>query len=483
MKRIHVLEREMKNPSADMDAYVFDKILGSMMGLTLGDALGAHVEFRPHAYLDTHPVEDLEGGGTWGLEKGQFTDDTSMALCLAASLIDRRDFIPYDQLVRYKWWYQYGYMSSTGKCFDIGAATKQSIIQFEKNQKDYASKTSIPIDYMDFLSDPGCLKEFNVYCSEDGVAGNGALMRLAPVPLFFYRNPKKAVEYAGISGKITHGDEKAYDACRFYAALIVGALQNKSKDDLLKETFYTDYKTWFGDKDLHPDIQKIADGSYKKERGYEDGIRGKGYIVSSLEAALWAFWSDEGSFKKGVLKAINLGDDTDTTAAIYGQLAGAFYGFKGLPEEWVKYIYGRKFIKCLSKWIVYEGENWSQSHTCDDNETEATDVLPEEIPNKSRFRRYTVHTIVHEVSPTSHQPTAPKSHRRSSTDLSDNKPLQAATLDKTSMPKTDRRSSTDLSNNKLREETPKPAPPDNQPPGNRGRRQTHHYLFDAFSKS
>ncbi|CAF0976851.1 unnamed protein product [Rotaria sp. Silwood1] len=442
-----------------------------------------------------------------------------MALCLATSLIARRGFVAYDQLVRYKWWHQYGYMSSTGKCFDIGAATKQSIIQFEKNQKEFAKKTSIPIDYMDFLSDPDCLHKFNINCSEDGVAGNGALMRLAPVPLFFYRNPKKAVEYAGISGKITHGDDKAYDACRFYAALIIGALKNISKDDLLKETFYTDHKTWFGEKDLHPDIRKIADGSYRKKRGYDDGIRGKGYIVSALEAALWAFWSDENSFEKGVLKAVNLGDDTDTTAAIYGQLAGAYYGYKALPEEWIKHIYGRKFIKCLSKWIIYEGENWSKSHIIDDDEVEENDELPAEMPNISRSRRSTVHTIVYQASnsnndnptiETSDQPSVPKNHRKSSTDskdkkplqattscppsmpkndrrlstdLSDKKPLQAAASCQPSMPKDDRRSSTDINDNKPLQASSKLALPSIHSPGNNGRRQSHDFIGDAFSKS
>jgi hypothetical protein len=103
---------------------------------------------------------------------------------------------------------------------------------------------------------------------------------------------------------------------------------------------------------------EIARGSYKKD-GYDKGIRGKGYIVSALEAALWAFWSDKDSFKDGALAAVNLGDDTDTTAAIYGQLAGAHYGFRKLPEKWAEQIYAKKFIECLSKWIVYEGKTWS----------------------------------------------------------------------------------------------------------------------------
>jgi ADP-ribosylglycohydrolase len=281
-----------------------------------------------------------------------------MALCLANSLVVRRDFIPYDQLVRYKWWYKKGYMSSTGECFDIGAATRQSLDVFERRQKEFSHTHHIPLDTMDSLSNPQLLSQFLVDCSEKGVAGNGALMRLAPVPLFFYLHPKYAVEFSGISGKITHGDQIAYDACRYYGALIVGALHNMDKKDLLDDNFYSEHKKWFNNEPLHPDIMTIAEGSYKKPDGYSAGIRGRGYIVNALEAALWAFCYDDNSFEKGVLAAVNLGDDTDTTAAIYGQLAGAYYGYEGLPSKWLEFVYARSFIQCLSKWIVYEGERW-----------------------------------------------------------------------------------------------------------------------------
>jgi ADP-ribosylglycohydrolase len=279
-----------------------------------------------------------------------------MALCLASSLVIRGDFIPYDQLVRYKWWFRNGYMSATGKCFDIGAATKKSLIEFERRQRNFAQKNKISED-MDSLSNPQLLKEFNVDCSNKEVAGNGALMRLAPVPLFFHKFPNLAVEFSGVSGRITHGDESAYDACRYYGALIVAALKGAKKSQLLDDRFYIENNELFSNKPLHSEIIRIAKGSYKQKRGYDDGIRGKGYIVHALEAALWAFWSTE-KFETGALAAVNLGDDADTTAAIYGQLAGAHYGFEQLPVEWLKYLYARRFIECLSKWIVFEGERW-----------------------------------------------------------------------------------------------------------------------------
>ncbi|CAF0835878.1 unnamed protein product [Adineta ricciae] len=356
IKKPHELA-PMSEPPGSTGEQILNRIQGSMIGMALGDALGAHVEFRPHDYLLSHPVTDLGEGGTWGLSKGQFTDDTSMALCLANSLIVNHGFNAYDQLVRYKWWYKYGYMSSTGQCFDIGAATKQSIDEFRRRQNRLRDEQDIPKEEIDCPSNHELLDDFPVYCSEEGVAGNGALMRLAPVPLFFYRNPKAAVEFSGFSGQITHGDTKAYDACRYYGALIVAALQGKSKDELLSNQFYENNKEWFNGKDLHPDIKSIAKGTYKNDNGYDGGIRGKGYIVSALEAALWAFWSTT-NFKDGALAAVNLGDDTDTTAAIYGQLAGAHYGYAQLPEEWTKQVYAEDFMKMLSKWIAYEGEHW-----------------------------------------------------------------------------------------------------------------------------
>ena len=285
-----------------------------------------------------------------------------MALCLANSLIARKGFNCYDQLVRYRWWQIHGYMSATGKCFDIGSATRTSLDEFSRRQKIFADEYQIPFEDMDYLSDEDLLHKFDVFCSEDGVAGNGALMRLAPLPLFFYQNPQQAVQFAGTSGKITHGDQKAVDACRYYSALIVAALQGETKEQILDQDFYQNHINWFHEESLHEEILKISQGSYKKEGGYDDGIRGKGYIVNALEAALWAFWADQNSFQKGVLAAINLGDDTDTTAAIYGQLAGAFYGYRNLPSNWIEQLYAKKFIETLSKWIQYEGQITKTDH-------------------------------------------------------------------------------------------------------------------------
>jgi ADP-ribosylglycohydrolase len=331
------------------------------VGLATGDALGAGTEFRPHQYFVEHPVRDMVGGGTWGLKSGQWTDDTSMALCLASSLISKKGYDPYDQMVRYSWWYKYGYLSSTGKCFDIGNATRDSLEEFLYRQKSLITRFNCSEDKLDYLSwdEIQSARALNINCSGSGVAGNGALMRLAPVPLFFYRSPAIAVEFSGHSGQITHGDQKAYDACRYYGALIVAALRGETKEQLLDQEFYSKHKPWFGNKELHPDILRVARGSYKNPQGYEGGIRGKGYIVNALEAALWAFWSDKGSFEKGALAAVNLGDDTDTTAAIYGQLAGAYYGYKSIPKNWSEKLYAHDLLVCIGQWLYYKGQGYN----------------------------------------------------------------------------------------------------------------------------
>jgi ADP-ribosyl-[dinitrogen reductase] hydrolase len=286
-----------------------------------------------------------------------------MGLCLANSLIACSDFSPYDQLVRYKWWYEKGYMSSTGQCFDIGNATKDSLEEFLSRQKKFAASNDLTVEEMDKLSpDDSRLSTFDVYCSSNEVAGNGALMRLAPVPLFFFRNIFVAIEFSGRSGEITHGDPKARDACRYYGALIACALRGFTKKELLDRYFYAKHRRWFGEEPLHHDIVKIAEGSFqRKAGGHKDGIRGKGYIVDALEAALWSFWMTT-TFEEGALAAVNLGDDTDTTAAIYGQLAGAFYGYKALPSKWVEQIYARTYLEKISVWIAHEGQRWEKKH-------------------------------------------------------------------------------------------------------------------------
>jgi len=265
-------------------------------------------------------AEGMMGGGAHGLKAGYWTDDTSMALCLAESLIEKRGLDPVDQLERYLRWFREGHLSSTGECFGIGNTTREAILRFEETREPYCSS-----------ADPN-------------KAGNGSIMRLAPVPLFFAQRPEEAIERSAESSRTTHGAANAVDACRYFGALLVGAANGVDKDALLSER-YCPMPGYWEERPLAPEVDEVASGSFKERETPE--IQGSGYVVRSLEAALWAFHKS-GSFEEGCLLAANLGDDADTTAAVYGQLAGAFHGEKGIPEHWLAELAHSSIIEDLA---------------------------------------------------------------------------------------------------------------------------------------
>ncbi len=277
---------------------------GCLIGLAAGDALGTTLEFQSPGGFD--PIDDMVGGGPFGLDPGQWTDDTSMALCLAANLIEMEGFDPSDQMPRYVRWWREGYMSSTGRCFDIGVTTSRALSRFVDTGEPYSGPT-------DVMS-----------------AGNGSLMRLAPVPVYFAGDPSEAIALSADSSRTTHGADEAVDACRYFAGLLVGALRGVSKEEPLSP-LYCPVEGYWESNPLSPKVAAVAGGSFK-HRDLRD-IRATGYVVDTLEAVLWAF-HHTGDFREGALRVVNLGDDADTTGAVYGQLAGAFYGVEDIPPEW-----------------------------------------------------------------------------------------------------------------------------------------------------
>ena len=303
-----------------------ERYRGCLLGLAAGDALGTTLEFkRPGTF---RPLSDMVGGGPFDLAPGEWTDDTSMALCLAESLIERRVFDPADQLQRYVRWYREGHMSATGECFDIGNATREALHHFESTGDPYSGSV-----------DPDR-------------AGNGSIMRLAPVPLFYALSGTgtsddtasrslESIDWCAKSSRTTHGAPAAVDACRYLGALIVGAVNGVAKEELLSER-YAPVPGYWEDHPLIPAIDTVARGSFKRKEPPE--IRGTGYVVASLEAALWAFHKSD-SFEHGAFLAANLGEDADTTGAVYGQLAGAHYGENGIPKHWRRKLSHRLLIE------------------------------------------------------------------------------------------------------------------------------------------
>ncbi|MEI6297421.1 MAG: ADP-ribosylglycohydrolase family protein [bacterium] len=284
-----------------------DNYCGSLMGLAVGDAVGTTLEFeQPGSF---NPLTDMVGGGIFDLEPGQWTDDTSMALCLAESLITCKGFDPIDQLKRYSKWFEEGYLSSTGECFDIGNATHDALVRFMATNEPYCGSKN------------------------PRSAGNGSIMRLAPIPIFYADvSLSELANFAAKSSQTTHAAATCVDACEYMTHIIVGLLKGLPKDEVLSPTFHLPATS---------EICAIAvDSSYC---GEPPEINGGGYVVSTLEAALWAFYKTN-NFKDGLLKVVNLGRDADTTGAVYGQIAGAFYGLKDIPKDWVNKIAMKELI-------------------------------------------------------------------------------------------------------------------------------------------
>jgi ADP-ribosyl-[dinitrogen reductase] hydrolase len=274
---------------------------GCLLGLAVGDAVGTAVEFQARGSFP--PVTDMVGGGPFRLKPGQWTDDTSMALCLATSLISKNGFDPVDQMDRYWHWYRNGSLSSTGSCFDIGNTVRQALETYQETGNPFSGST-----------DPYS-------------AGNGALMRLAPIPLFYFPDLEKITYWAGESSRTTHGSPECVEACQLFAEMLFYALSGKSKTDVL---FHTTVKV------SSPKLAVIARGEYRRKP--VDAINGTGYVVDSLEASLWCFDQTD-TFEAAILQAANLGDDADTTAAICGQIAGAYYGQTGIPTKWLERLF------------------------------------------------------------------------------------------------------------------------------------------------
>lgn len=283
---------------------LIDRYRGSLFGLAIGDALGAPLEYKEPG--DFEPVDDMSGGGIFKLKVGEFTDETSMALCLSESLIESRGFNPSDQMERYLHWYHKGHLSSQGWCFDVGTINRKAILAYESTRQPFGG-----------LSD------------EDSLT-NGSISRIAPIPLTYSSNPTKALDYAGECSRTTHAHKKCIDACRYLSALIVGALHEVPKKKLL-DGVYSPVKDYWEHRPLDEEVEAVAKGSYKKKK--EKDLVGDSNVVNSLEAALWAFHKSD-DFEEGCLMAVNLGYDADATGAVFGGLAGAYYGESQLPTIW-----------------------------------------------------------------------------------------------------------------------------------------------------
>jgi ADP-ribosyl-[dinitrogen reductase] hydrolase len=298
---------------------MLDRRRGTIIGLAVGDALGAAVEFSPPGSFE--PVTDFRAGGPHGLAAGEWTDDTSMALALADSIADVGWELD-DQAQRYVAWWRQGKYSITGQCFDIGMTTVAALCEFVACGD--ARKSADP---------------------SPRASGNGSIMRLGPVPAAYARTYPKQIELlierCVESSLPTHASPQCLSACAYMGLVLAGLMHGEPREQVLA----SDWPPLARLQELlplHEEVADIAAGSYRHKN--PPAIRGSGYVVRSLEAALWAF-HDAGDFRHAVLRAVNLGDDADTTGAVCGQLAGAYWGESGIPQTWRQRLGGEALIE------------------------------------------------------------------------------------------------------------------------------------------
>jgi ADP-ribosyl-[dinitrogen reductase] hydrolase len=299
---------------------VLDRKRGMFLGMAIGDALGAAVEFKRPGSFDL--VTGYRAGGPHRLAAGEWTDDTSMALALADSIAENGWDLA-DQANRYVEWWQNGRYSITGECFDIGITTREALSNYRKTGD---ATTSGPTD--------------------DYSSGNGSIMRLAPVPIAFHHhytsnNLSELLRLAIESSLPTHGSAMCRSACVALSLILAGLAAGETKEAVLDP----DWPVWRkveSEHNLHPQIAEVIRGSHQRKSPPE--IRGSGFVVHSLEASLWAFAGAQ-SFEEAVLRAVNLGDDADTTGAICGQIAGACWGESGIPASLLTGLAGRDMLE------------------------------------------------------------------------------------------------------------------------------------------
>ena len=280
-----------------------------MVGLAVGDAVGTTNEFKWAGTFE--PITDMVGGGPFLLKPGQWTDDTSMALCIADSLLAKGRYDSFDVMDRYQRWFSEGYRSSTDRCFDIGGQVRAAPVTAERTTS----------------------------------AGNGAIMRLAPMVIagFRSRSPREVVATARLSARETHFSVEAEAATEVFAALLVGALLGWSPEQIIDVSWASTGAAFdeMAARVISPDPQVRA--SWEAETG--------GYIVNGLRLAVHGLL-DFPSFKDATLAIANMGGDTDTNAAIYGQLSGAFYGIEAIPASWRSTLYQGEEIDQLARDLV-----------------------------------------------------------------------------------------------------------------------------------
>ncbi|WP_317126980.1 ADP-ribosylglycohydrolase family protein [Apibacter raozihei] len=298
-------------------------IHSTLFGVAIGDALGVPVEFKSREYLKVNPVVDMMGFMCWNQPPGTWSDDSSLTFCLADSLTYRYDLNSIAK--RFVKWYKYGHWAAHGKVFDVGGSTRNSILRLIKGESPKFSGN---------------------FFEEDN--GNGSLMRI--IPLVFYLKDREVKEIFNtvkeVSG-ITHAHFRSVFSCFIYVQYAIEIAQGKDKIQAYYE-MQDKVSAFLSDNEFDTQEVKLFNRILNNNIANleEDRIGSSGYVLDSLEASIWCLLKED-TFQSTVLKAVNLGGDTDTTAAIAGGLAGLLYGFDAIPQHWINRLARAEDIKNL----------------------------------------------------------------------------------------------------------------------------------------
>ena len=299
-------------------------IKDALFGLAVGDALGVPVEFKSRETIRKQPVTNMTGYGTYTLPPGTWSDDSSLAFCLTEALTQDFDLKTIGDNFQ-KWLYQ-NYWTPHGEVFDVGNATSQAIYNLSTGTR------------------PDLAGGF-----DEDENGNGSLMRILPV-LFYVKNKPVAERYKIIKlvSAITHGHIRSVIAC-FYYLEFARQLLNKENKFAIYESLKTSVSEYLHSLSINPSEIKLFDRLLKGNIYDlpEEQILSSGYVLHTLEASIWCLLTTD-TYKDAVLKAVNLGHDTDTTGAITGGLAGLLYGFDNIPENWLTQLARREDIEDLA---------------------------------------------------------------------------------------------------------------------------------------
>jgi len=294
------------------------KIKAVMLGHAVADALGVPVEFQRREELKENPVTDMRGYGTYAVPEGCWSDDTSMSI--AALDVLAKDGLDYDKIMNnFTLWCKEGAYTPTGSLFDIGFTCRSAILSYKTAEND------------------------PLLCglTDSSSNGNGSLMRIHPFVLYaVYNAPDRLSDIAFDASSLTHAHMRSKVGCGIYAEILRALLDSPSKETVVEAIKRA--KERYADEKEAEHYSRVL--SLEILDADEDSIKSSGYVVDTLEAALWCLFNSD-SYSEAVLKAVNLGSDTDTVAAVTGGLAGALYGYDGIPKKWLKVLKRRKYIE------------------------------------------------------------------------------------------------------------------------------------------